>query len=234
MSLFRTIESPCPTCSVLVSFDLVHSVNADRRPALRAQLLDRSFQRETCPSCGEKFRTEPEFTYLHMGARQFLSVWPASKLSQWATCERRSLESFDRFYGPAASPAASAIGKDLTVRVAFGWEAAREKLVAAEVGIDDHSLELAKLLLIRSGEVPLPDEESELRLLEEDADHNLAFGQFAINSEALGDVFTVPRALLDEIEAAPEDWQELRDQLSAGPFVDMARLMIEPAEARAA
>ena len=35
MSLFLTQELPCPSCRTPVSFELVHSVNADRRPDLR-------------------------------------------------------------------------------------------------------------------------------------------------------------------------------------------------------
>ena len=229
MSLFQTIENPCPTCGTAVKFELVHSVNADRRPVLRAQLMAGTFQQESCPACGEKFRTEPEFSYLHMGAKQFLSVWPATGVSEWADYEKRAQENFDRFYGSGASPAAAAIGRELTFRTAFGWEAAREKLVIAETGIDDRTLELAKILLMRSGEMPPLDADFELRLIEVDDEQNLVIGQFDSATEGLGPVFTVPRTLIDEIEAEPEAWQSLRDELSGGPFVDVARLMIEPA-----
>jgi hypothetical protein len=234
MSLFRTVETPCPVCGVGVEFEIVFSVNADRRPALRSEIMDRNFQKKPCPSCGDSFRMEPEFTYLHMGAKQFISVWPVSKLSLWGECERRAKEAFDRFYGAGAAPAAAEIGKELTVRAVFGWEALHEKLVAVEAGIDDVSLELAKILLMRNGDGPAMDDDFELRLLGIDAEQTMVIGQFATGSETLDSELTVPRALLDEIAADAEGWQALRDELTAGPFVDVARLMIPPGAALAA
>jgi hypothetical protein len=58
MSIFKTVELPCPTCATRVSFELVHSVNADRRPDLRQAVLDRSFQRAV-PACGLAFAPSP-------------------------------------------------------------------------------------------------------------------------------------------------------------------------------
>lgn len=234
MSLFRTIQTPCPSCGVPVSFDLVHSVNADRRPALRTEIMDRTFQRQTCPSCGDTFRLEPEFTYLHIGGKQFLSVWPASSLPHWAECEQRSLQAFNRFYGTEASPAAAALGRELSVRMAFGWEAAHEKLVVRAAGIDDHTLELAKISILRTVDGIPAGADRELRLLGIDADDNMVLGLFTTGSETLEEELVVPKALLGEIEAEPDAWQPLRDLLSAGPFVDVARLTIEPTPSVAA
>ena len=73
MSLFRTIEATCPSCQVPGHFDLVHSVNADRRPALREEILKRTFQQSTCPACGEIFRIAPELTYVHQAGGLWLS-----------------------------------------------------------------------------------------------------------------------------------------------------------------
>src|SRR5678815_2165427 len=74
MSIFKTVELPCPTCATRVSLELVHSVNADRRPDLRQAVLDGTFQREQCPACGLAFRVEPEFTYIDVGRGQFVTV----------------------------------------------------------------------------------------------------------------------------------------------------------------
>ena len=80
MSVFTTTQLACPACGTAVTFNLVQSVNAVRRPDLRAAILDRSFQREPCPTCATAFRVEPQFTYLDMGRKQFFAVWPASSL----------------------------------------------------------------------------------------------------------------------------------------------------------
>ena len=83
MSLFSTIETECPACEATSKYELVFSVNADRRPELRAEIMARTFQRLTCPECGGLFRLEPEFTYFHAAGKQFLTVRPASELPGW-------------------------------------------------------------------------------------------------------------------------------------------------------
>ena len=40
----------------------------------------------------------------------------------------------------------------------------------------------------------------------------------------------VPRRLFDAIVAAPDRYQALRASLTAGPFVDMTRLLIDPTD----
>jgi len=145
MSIFKTVELPCPTCATRVSFELVHSVNADRRPDLRQAVLDRSFQREQCPACGLAFRVEPEFTYIDVGRGQFITVWPLSKQGDWKAIEQQSQAMFDKSFGKGATPEARKIGDKLALRVVFGWEALNEKLIAAEHGVDDRALELVKV-----------------------------------------------------------------------------------------
>ena len=90
MSVFNTVAMACPACGTSVNFELVHSVNAARRPDLRAAILDRSFQRQACPTCGTLFRVAPTFTYLDVGRKQFLAVWPASEVTRWQEFEARS------------------------------------------------------------------------------------------------------------------------------------------------
>ncbi len=227
MSLFTTIQAKCPVCGVDSSFDLVHSVNADRRPDLRAEIVDRTFQQLQCPSCGDLFRVEPQFTYLHIAKKQFLTVMPSTGLANWADLEHRGQAAFERFYGPGSDPVAAQIGGELTTRVAFGWEAAHEKFVAADAGIDDVTLELAKLALLRTqNDLPV-GLDGALRLVGVDEAQNLVFGLFASGSEAVTSELRVPRTLLDEIDAEAA-WLPLREKITAGPFVDMLRLVIEP------
>jgi hypothetical protein len=227
MSLFSTIETECPSCDVTSSYELVFSVNADRRPELRTQILDRSFQRLICPSCSTAFRIEPQFTYVHSGGHQFLTVWPSSDLIHWAEQEARAEKAFNRLWGAEADPVAAAIGSELVRRVVFGWEAVREKILAADLGINDVTLELVKLALLRNERDLLDGPAFALRLVGLQND-TLALGVFEHGNEDVSEVITVPRALLDEIEADEQSWEELREQLNAGTFVDMGRLITEP------
>lgn len=228
MSLFRTIEVPCPSCNVPVSFDLVHSVNADRRADLRAAILNRTFQQEKCPSCGFAFRTEPEFTYINLGRNQWIAVWPASKRARWSECERHSQQAYDKGFGQAAPPEAQELAKEVRPRVVFGWAALCEKLIAHDAGIDDVTLELAKLAVARNQDDSPLAGNVELRLLGVEGDH-LVLGWLQVGSEELTEVVRVSSDLIKEVEAQAADWKELRDELTSGIFVDMQKLMIPAA-----
>ena len=89
MSVFETTAIACPSCGAGVEVELVHSVNAVRRPDLRAAILDRSFQSVACAECGTTFRVEPMFTYLDVKRKQFVAALPASELPDWKAAEAR-------------------------------------------------------------------------------------------------------------------------------------------------
>ena len=70
MSLFKETVIACPSCERELSFETVHSLNADRRPDLREAILGSRFQRTSCPHCGAGFRLEGfSPRYLLIGGR---------------------------------------------------------------------------------------------------------------------------------------------------------------------
>lgn len=226
MSIFRTHTLPCPSCGTPVDYQLVHSVNADRRPDLRDAILDGSFQLQECPSCGTPFRCEPEFTYLDQKRGQYIGVWPASRRHEWQACAARTRQVFDDSLGINAPREARVLGEKLSVRTVFGWPALVEKLIARDAGIDDRTLEAAKLAVMRTqGETPLPGQ-LELRLIAaEDGDPVLAWLGGGSEGAALP-ALKVPRKLIDEIEADPARWQALRDSVAEGDVVDFQRELL--------
>lgn len=225
MSIFNTVEIPCPDCGTKVSFDLVHSVNADRRPDLRQAILDRNFQRETCPACGHAFRVDPEFTFLNLQRGEYIAVWPLSRLGQWQELEARSRAAFDKSFGAGAPPEARALGAKLKPRAVFGWAALSEKLIAGEAGIDDTTLELAKADLMSSAESVPVGTDQEMRLVAV-VDDELKLGWITTASDELAELISVPRALLAEIEAEPAPWAELRADVAGTMFVDLQRSLL--------
>jgi len=228
MSVFQAIEVPCPSCSTALPFELVHSVNAARRPDLRAAILDRSFQRQACPACGYTFRMEPEFTYLDVGRKQFFAVFPASRLAQCQELEAKAIASFDKAFGSGSG--AESIGRGMLSRVVFGWAGLVEKLIAADSAIDDRTLELAKIAAMRSiGEVKVGDDR-EFRLLGVTGDQ-LALGWLRASTEDLDEELDVPRDLLGEIESRPSDWAALMAEVAGPMFVDYRRGMFAAAAA---
>jgi CpXC protein len=231
MSLFLPETVACPACGAPVEFAVVYSINADRRPDLRDGVLDGTFQEEICEKCDKVFRLEPEFSYLDVARKQWLLVQPAGKLAEWSELEQRAKASFDKSYGPGQAPAVQALGRTMQARVTFGWAAFREKLLAAECGLDDVVLELVKLAIIRGlDDSPLADD-TELRLVDLGG-NDLVLAWIKSANESAVEVLTAPRALYDEIVADTRSWKALRDELSKGTFVDLHRLLIAPAAVR--
>jgi len=234
MSVFRTTKIPCPACGGEAAFDLVHSVNADRRADLREAILAATFQQQPCSGCGVEFRVEPEFTYLNLGRNQWIAAWPRSSLPDWRQYEGEARESFETAFGGEAPPGAQEMGKGLIPRITFGWAALREKIFVREAELDDVTVELAKTALIRSSPTP-PVMTAELRLLAIEGEE-LVFGWIDSNDEKGLELNRVNRALLTEIEADAAAWEALRTQMSGALFVDINRLLLaeapEPAAAR--
>jgi CpXC protein len=224
MSLFTPNEIVCPHCGQTSAHDVFDSVNADRRPDLRAAILDQSFQRIECPHCKGSFRIEPQMNYIDVERGQWLAAFQRDRIEQWRALEGVAMEGFNRAYGPASSAAEQELGASLKARVVFGWDAVREKLLAFDADIDDVALEQLKLMLQREMQEPPLPLGAELRLTEVLPDSaELTFAVQDRKGEVLEEL-TVPRDLLDDIVADPSGWESLRAQLTAGPFVDGLRM----------
>ena len=228
MSRFQTQTLSCPSCGESVEFEAVISVNADRRPDLREAILDRSFQRQDCPKCGTSFRLDPAMNYLDVGRGQWIAAFPIANLGQWKTMEEQAGSTFARAYGEKASAAARSIGSGLRPRVTFGWAALREKLLAAEHQLDDANLELVKTAILRGLHNSPMGAETELRLVAVEGSELVMAWTRAVNEEIV-EGLRVPRSMYDEIAADSAGWQALREELSAGLFVDMNRLLVSTA-----
>ena len=225
MSIFKTETFACPKCGTSITYDIVASVNADRRPDLRAKIVDNSFQRSACEKCGHPFRLEPEMTYFDAGRKQWILVLPANQVTDWPYLEQNARSAFDRTYGEDAPEEAQAIGENLSVRVAFGWPALREKLLAVDLGLDDVTLELMKMAIFGGTEqTPLSDE-IELRLTGAEGNELILEWLDGAVEFALEEL-RVPRALYQQVAEDPKSWESLRQELTAGPFVDFARLLV--------
>jgi hypothetical protein len=224
MSYERSIDVDCPACGESFPFHARFSVLADRHPKLRDGVLDGSLMRQRCPSCDKVLRLEPEMTYLDMGRGQWILVRPAAEVTGWAELEQTAATLFERSFGARAPKVAREMATDLTVRLAFGWPGLREKLMARELGLDDVSLELVKLAVLRGMSDPPLSDTIELRLMAAD-DEQLTLAWIRADAETGVETVEVPRALYDEVMVSPE-WQPLRAALGQGAFVDMNRLLV--------
>ena len=101
MSMFQTMTVNCPECCTAVDFKAVFSVNADRRPDLRAAIIDGSFQRQPCAQCGKAFQLDPEMTYVDVGRGQWIATFPVAKLGQWKDLEEQARATFAQLFPPS-------------------------------------------------------------------------------------------------------------------------------------
>ena len=226
MSRVFSERFPCPWCDAIQEMGIVVSVNADRRPDMRRAMLDDSFQRGRCEACGTKYRTEPDLTYLDAAHKLWVLVEPARQLKGWPQLEGMAKDAFERAYGPEASPSARRLGQGMRSRIAFGWAGFREKLLCAEHGLDDATLELLKFGLMRMlDDLPLSDD-AELRLVGVSA-KKLELAWVLAHSDRVLETMTISREMFDDIEEdRVGNWEPLREAVSAGPFVDVNRLLV--------
>lgn len=232
MSLFSSISATCPHCATQQAFDAVYSVNADRRPDLRDEILDDAFQFETCENCHEQFRLDPMFVYLDIGRGQWISAKPLVALGEWPQEQADAATLMADSYGAAASAPAQAVGEGLCARVTFGWAALREKIVVNAAGLDDVALELTKAALIRTqDDLPLTvGRELRLVLVQDDV---MTINLIDAQSEAVIESLDLPLGFYNHIAASVADFGDSATVLAESAFVDVQKLYIGDPDAPA-
>jgi hypothetical protein len=224
MSLFVYAKATCGQCGETTALNLAASVNADRRPDLRREIIAGTFQALTCAGCGAALRLPAHLSYLDVGRGQWILTEGIERLADWRTVENDARGIFDRSYGDAAPPLAREIGASLRPRLVFGWPALREKLICDELRLEDVTLELLKIAMFRAIPDPPYADGHELRLIRGD-DTVLHFAWFEPASEQQLASTSLGREIYDEIKAAPAPWAALRADLQGKIFVDFKRLI---------
>src|SRR5690348_7568719 len=75
MSITSSVRIACAGCGLPLAIDVVDSLNAERHPHLRQQVLDRRLHAARC-TCGRTAVLERELLYVDLGRRQVLGVFP--------------------------------------------------------------------------------------------------------------------------------------------------------------
>ena len=220
MSVMKTAPINCPSCGQENNHLVTFSINVDRRPDIRKSILERTYQVFECPSCSVPFRLEPEFTYLDIERKQYIQVHPLSSLSAWKMVESNANELLRIAFGQGLM---KSIGTNICSRLVFGWAALNEKLICQENEIDDVDLELVKMAIIRTSSSIQFSDTIELRLIEF-IDGVLRFAWLDALKETPFEILEVAGGLLDEVQDTA--WTPLREEVSAGLFVDVNRLLV--------
>jgi CpXC protein len=224
MSIFLEAKLVCTNCGTENGVDLAASVNADLRPDLRDAILNGSFQAIACEKCGTALRIPAHLTYIDIGRGQWTLVESFASMPTWKEAEEAAKSSYDLCFGSKASDAAREIGEGLTPRLTFGWPALREKLVCADLGLQDTELELLKMSIIANVAQPPASDQTELRLTGGNAE-KLNFAWIVSGSEQAVATLEVPRDAYDDVVEDADDWAPLRAEFDGNLFVDMKRLV---------
>lgn len=226
MSVFTTRQFTCPECGAILDYDNYDSINADRRPDLREEILLRSLSLVHCEACEKDFRPEPNLNYLDHKNGVWIMAQPIYNLARWDAEELKTTALFANAYGENAPASAREIGDDLTPRLTFGWAAFREKIVQMEAGLDDLMIEKTKLTILANRPGNPVEPGVELRLINA---RERAFRMAWINAvsgESLQQ-FDIQRALYESTDEG-DGWAEIEAKLTSGIFVDIQRMFIEP------
>jgi hypothetical protein len=144
VSTFARRELGC-RCGATFTAHVADSVHAVTAPRLRAAILDGTFHTFTCAACGWRFRLEKPLAYTDFARRQWLISFPPEQVSAYRELEATAAASFRDTMVVRCPPIVREWSTEMTRRTVFGLAALREKLVIADLGLDDRVVELLKL-----------------------------------------------------------------------------------------
>ncbi|MCB9541704.1 MAG: CpXC domain-containing protein [bacterium] len=217
MSTFLPASIACPRCGEAFQSEIAISVHAERMPELRHALLDDRFQQFTCPSCLFPVRVEPSLLYTDFGRDLWVVALRRDGIRHRGALAASVQAQFDRHMRENCAPMVRAWADDFTVRLVFGTEALREKLVLFDAGLDDRLVEALKWDLARRESLLAPDALFVVRAVDDATVHLL---HRSSPDEARGTVLAVPRALLDAYAAEREQWAAALPSIFDGIVVD--------------
>lgn len=227
MSITAVREVVC-RCGAPVRVFVATSVNAERHPNMREAILRRTFHVFECGACHQPLGIDKELLYIDLSRREFYGVFPLAAAADPEPCARQVAAAFETALGEGAGAPARSLAAGMRVRVCFGLEELREKLVARAAGLSDLALEVLKADIL----VANPDLEAlgiqtlRLEAVGQDGNLGLLLEQAGDPPRLLQDrALTVERAAYDVFDAMP--WEALRARLpgiASGPHVSLLRL----------
>lgn len=206
----------CPACGARQLAYLFQSVNPARVPGIKQDLLEGRFMRHPCRGCGHVLEIERDLLWLDLEAGWMILCLEPSARADLDGAEALAREVFQTTAVEQCPPAVKAIGRKLRLRVVFGYEPLREKVLCAEVGLDDRLVEYTKLaILFAHPEWKRPGFLG-LRLVSV-SPTELVFQQEADGPKAQ---LAVVRSMMEEIAKNPSHFQTWAPRVAHGIYVD--------------
>ncbi|HWH79524.1 MAG TPA: CpXC domain-containing protein [Candidatus Binatus sp.] len=142
MAVYHPTTVTCP-CGNSITANLARSINAGRTPAIRETIIHGEFHRVNCPQCGRRQAVESPFFYTDLSRHAIYHVRPRSERYNFRRDSKRLDDAAD------AVPADFASSAPRQLRIIYGLDELREKLVAQDAGLDDRVVELLKIFALQ-------------------------------------------------------------------------------------
>ena len=150
MSKFVIKEKICPFCGAMETRSIAQSLSVARSPHLKKAILDEEFQLFSCSMCKEKYYVEDPFFYMDFNDKHWIAVYPLCWEPEWRENEHESTRLFDMYLkGEYAPPIAHEMATGFSVRTVFGLLNLADKLRCFDAELNDISIELLKLHLMK-------------------------------------------------------------------------------------
>lgn len=171
---------------------LADCLNVQRTPSWRQRVLDRTLHRvKSGAAGGSDLQIEKSFFYLDLARGQAFLVHPPRERFRYAGAS----EQLDRMLEVLPK---DMLGRAQQLRVVFGTEELREKLVAADAGLDDRAVELMKATVLHDHPVLLARQRLRLSLDQVDAQGARFLAAYDHSAKAFHAMYATPEVFGDD------------------------------------
>lgn len=190
MAVYHTIRASC-TCGKSFETQVARSLNAARTPSIREKILRGDLHQAMCPDCGNRWTVESPFYYADALRNCVFHVRPREERFKY----RAHSDNLDKAVSDL--PHEMFPPAHTQLRVVYGLDELREKIVAQDAGLGDRNVELLKVLVLRDHPFLLRQPRLALHLSSATS-HSLKFVAYHRHG---GSAFEaeVPRALADDL-----------------------------------
>jgi hypothetical protein len=148
MSTWNDVDVRCPHCGHSFVAQVASGLHISRLPAVRERIIEGRLHRFDCARCRGRVEVRVPLIYADFQRGHWIEVWPVDEIRRWRELAIACEASFHRVIERGA-PILREQVKLFRVRIVFGYDELREKLLLWDAELDDVAIECVKLLAIR-------------------------------------------------------------------------------------